>query len=134
MEEGFALWETMRDAAGTVVDFRLLERNDAIDRVTGRLPAACIGRTLRTLFPDMAPHWFAAYVQVADTGEPQAIEDEARSIHRWLSKRIFRPGPERVAVLVRDVTERVRSEVAIRESEAMLRRVLDNLFAFVGVL
>ena len=46
--------------AGAIVDFRLLERNDAIDRVTGRLPAACIGRSLRTLFPDMPPHRFAA--------------------------------------------------------------------------
>jgi PAS domain S-box-containing protein len=35
---------------------------------------------------------------------------------------------------VRDVTERVNAEASIRDSEAMLRRVLDNLFAFVGVL
>jgi PAS domain S-box-containing protein len=134
MEEGFALWEAMPDATGRVVDFRLLERNDAVDRLTGRLPPACIGRTMRTLFPDMAPHWFAAYVRAAETGEPQVLEDEARSIGRWLSKRIFSPSPGRVAALVRDVTQSVAAEAAIRDSEAMLRRVLDNLFAFVGVL
>ncbi|MFC7473351.1 PAS domain S-box protein [Dankookia sp. GCM10030260] len=134
MEEGFTLWQALPDAAGAIADFRLLERNDAIDRLTGRLPAACIGRSLRTLFPDMAEDLFAALVRVAETGEPHAIEGMAGSTGRWLNQRIFSPGPGRVASLVRDVTERVQAEAAIRDSEAMLRRVLDNLFAFVGVL
>ncbi|TDH60919.1 PAS domain S-box protein [Dankookia rubra] len=135
MEEGFALWEATRDEAGAIVDFRLLERNDAADRLTGRLPQACIGRTMRGLFPDMAPHVLDAYVRAAGTGEPQVLEaEEGRSIGRRLSIRIFSPGPERVAALVRDVTERVAAEAVVRDSEAMLRRVLDNLFAFVGVL
>ncbi|TCZ64410.1 PAS domain S-box protein [Roseicella aquatilis] len=40
----------------------------------------------------------------------------------------------RVISVVRDTTEAREAEAAIRDSEAMLRRVLDNLFAFVGVL
>ncbi|WP_431271056.1 PAS domain S-box protein [Dankookia sp. P2] len=134
MEEGFALWEAMPDAEGRIVDFRLLERNDAVDRLTGRLPAACIGRSLRTLFPELPPHRFAAHVRTVETGEPQALEEPAGAAGRWLNMRFYRPAPGRVAVLARDVTERVAAEAAIRDSEAMLRRVLDNLFAFVGVL
>ena len=51
MEEGFALWEAMRTPRA-VIDFRLVERNDAIDRLTGRLPAASIGRSLRPCSPN----------------------------------------------------------------------------------
>jgi PAS domain S-box-containing protein len=47
----------------------------------------------------------------------------------------FEAGGRRfVTGILRNVTERVTTEAALRESEAMLRRVLDNLFVFVGVL
>lgn len=38
------------------------------------------------------------------------------------------------AHILRNVTERARMQQALRHSEQLLRRVLDNLFAFVGVL
>lgn len=39
-----------------------------------------------------------------------------------------------VSKIARDITEQKRAEEIIKDSEAHLRRVLDNLFAFVGVL
>jgi len=38
------------------------------------------------------------------------------------------------STILRDVSERKRGETTIRNSEQFLRRVLDNLFAFVGVM
>jgi PAS domain S-box-containing protein len=42
--------------------------------------------------------------------------------------------PIGAAHILRNVTERTRTQQALRESEQFLRRVLDQLFAFVGVL
>ncbi|MCA9166463.1 MAG: PAS domain S-box protein [Planctomycetales bacterium] len=38
------------------------------------------------------------------------------------------------STIARDITERQRAELQVRESEMHLRRILDNLLAFVGVL
>ncbi|RAI59914.1 PAS domain S-box protein [Roseicella frigidaeris] len=134
MEEGFALWEAVRDATGAITDFRLLERNEAVQRVTGRMPPGSVGRGMRALFPEMTAQWFDVHVRTAETGEPAAVEGRVSLGRRWLSTRLYRPEPDRLAMLVRDVTERVAAEAAVRGSEAMLRHVLDNLFAYVAVL
>ncbi|MDI1479399.1 ATP-binding protein [Polyangium sp. y55x31] len=73
---------------------------------------------------------------------PQSYKDEFRVIHAdgtilWLesSGAIERKGDDLVMLgVVRDITERKLAEAALHESEAHVRRVLDNLFAFVGVL
>ena len=42
--------------------------------------------------------------------------------------------PIRMSGIDLDITDRKRSEVEVRQSESQLRRVLDNLFSFVGVM
>ena len=73
-----------------------------------------------------------------------AYEDEYRIVRadgetRWIAARGVAPRdaegrPARFLGVVVDATERRAAEAALRDSEATLRRVLDNLFAFVGVL
>ncbi|MDC3955313.1 ATP-binding protein [Polyangium jinanense] len=73
---------------------------------------------------------------------PHSYKDEYRVTHvdgttLWLesSGAIERKGDELVMLgVIRDITERKLAEAALHESEAHIRRVLDNLFAFVGVL
>ena len=81
------------------------------------------------LVPDMEAQWFEIYGKVALTGEPHRFVSEAKGLAgRWFDAYAFRLGnPEsgRVAVLFRDISERVKTEEAMRQSEARFRALFD---------
>lgn len=80
--------------------------------------------------------------RLMDTEAHEELEEvvgrDDRGPRIWLShKRAFRNQDGEVVGLVGtsvEITERKRAETALAASEAHLRRVLDNLFAFVGIL
>jgi PAS domain S-box-containing protein len=119
MDEGFGILELIFDG-DRCVDCRFVEVNPAFERHTGlRDP---VGRTAGELFPIQDDRWLEMYGQVAMTGEPVRVRDEATGIGRTLDAYCFRVGDaeqRRVAVLVKDVTREVDAE---REREAILER------------
>lgn len=94
------------------------------------------------LHPDDADQYVAAFADaVAGRHEfhARARVRDARGEWRWLESWARPRWDEhnRFTGLIgssADVTERVRAEAALEEASAFLRRVLDSLFTFVGVL
>jgi PAS domain S-box-containing protein len=135
LDAGFCLVAVKFAEDGRAVDYQFLEVNPAFERQTGL--SDVVGRWMRDLAPDHEQHWFELYGQVALTGEPVRFERAAESLGRWYDVHAYRvDGPARnhVAVLFNDITERRRSELALRAREAELRLVADAmpmLIAFI---
>ncbi|MBQ5941060.1 ATP-binding protein [Massilia sp. AB1] len=116
VDEGLCVIEMLYDSNGQAVDYRFLETNPAFVKHTGL--AAAVGKTARQMAPRLEAHWFHTYGRVAASGEPVRFVNEARELGRWFDVYATRLGPpewRRVAVLFSDITERRRSEDALRK-------------------
>lgn len=121
IDEGFCVAEMVYEN-GKVVNQLFLEINPSFEKQSGLKSAQ--GRYVRDLVPDLEADWFRVYNEVLQTGEPARLEYEAKALHRWLdiyTCRLGEPGSCKVAILFTDVTERKRSEQALRESDERVR-------------
>ncbi len=134
MDEAYAVVEVIRDASGRWSDFRFINVNPAFSKHTGIKDP--VGRTCNELLGTPNPRWAEVYGEVAETGEPVRLQESEATLGRTFDLYIFRlggPGSRCVAVLFTDITERMRTEAALRDSEATLRLLFDDLPALISL-
>lgn len=122
MTEGFALHEIICGADGQPVDYRFLEINTAFERLTGLCRESVIGRTVRQVMPEIETNWIETFGRVALGGTPVHIENYAAPLERWYGVYAYQVAPGKFAVLFSDISERKKTEEALRESEKRLNR------------
>lgn len=135
IDEGFCVIELLYDGGGHPVDYRFLEVNPAFVGLTGLKDAT--GKSMLDFVPNLEPYWLARYDRVVSTGEPVRFEDEQKPLSRWYDVYAFRLGGEgsrKLAVLFNEITQRKRSEEALRESEERARAASLAKDAFLAQL
>lgn len=129
MDDGFCVIEFCDSPHGPLSDYLHIVANAAYERHTG-IPDV-VGQRLREMVPDEADDWIAFYGKVLHTGEPIRFRNELVATGRHLEVTSFRLGPfenRLVAVLFKDVTEKVRAEQALHQlNETLEQRVADAL-------
>ncbi|GAA5118992.1 PAS domain S-box protein [Luteolibacter yonseiensis] len=128
IDEGFCVIEMIYDETGKPYDYLILEVNPSFEVQTGLHDS--VGRRVSEFSPDHEEYWFEIYGRVASTGEPVRFENEAKGLDgRWFDVYAFRVGGEgsrRVAALFNNVTERKKTDQALRESESFNRSIIDS--------
>jgi len=127
LQEGFYIGETIFDKAGKPSDFKYVGANPAFERLLGLPQDQIVGHTARELIPDLKPGWLETFGRVQLTGEPAKYDGYSKFFKKHFEAFAFRPAQGQVAVLVTDITDRMRGEAAlqasVREKDVLLREV-----------
>ena len=112
MQEGFFLSEAMRDQGGKVTDFRFLEVNPAFELQSGLQAGDTLGHSMREMIPGVPDLIMETFVNVVETGESAQFELAAPHQGReaWYEAHVDKEGPNRITVLVVDITARKLAE------------------------
>jgi PAS domain S-box-containing protein len=119
IDEGFCILDVIFNAQGKAIDFRYLEVNSSFEKQSGLSGAT--GKLVSELAPGLEAHWFEIYGKVALTGESVRTTNEAKDLNNrsfdLYAFRIGEPESRKVAVLFSDISERIRNEKMLGESE-----------------
>ena len=122
MTEAFAICEIVLDAAGTPIDYRLLDINPAYE-VMGGINAKAVGeKTARELFPATANAWIETFGQVVNSGQPIRFEYNNLATQRWFTVFAFslaQLGAGKFALLFLDITARKQAEAELSAAYAL---------------
>ena len=129
MDEGFCIIEFFDGPHGPLSDYIHIEANAAYARHTG-IPNV-VGQKLREMVGDEADGWVELYGSVLRTGNVIRFQRELVATGRHLEVSSFRIGnfeDRQVAVLFKDITDRVRVETAQKHlQETLETRIAEAL-------
>ncbi|WP_398476009.1 ATP-binding protein [Tardiphaga sp.] len=129
MDEGFCIIEFFDGPHGPLSDYIHIEANAAYARHTG-IPNV-VGQKLRQMVGDEADGWVELYGGVLHTGNVIRFQRELVATGRHLEVSSFRIGnfeDRQVAVLFKDITDRVRIEAAQKHlQETLETRIAEAL-------
>jgi PAS domain S-box-containing protein len=124
MLSGFALHEIIYDENGKPCDYRFLDLNPSFERLTGLRRIDTLGKTVCEVLPKIETYWIDTYGEVVLSGKPAHFENYSEELDRYYEVVAFRPQKNQFAVTFTDITARIRSEEALRESEERHRLLL----------
>lgn len=122
-EQGFAIIEMVFDQQLNPLDYIFLDYNPKFEQQTGLYGAK--GKTARQMVPNLEPHWFELYGDIAKTGKPNQFEQGSDEMLNgvWYEVSAFPLTGEkdnRVGIIFNDITVRKKAEKQLADFNKLL--------------
>jgi PAS domain S-box-containing protein len=122
MVEGVALHEVITDEQGRPINYRILDVNPQYPRYVGIEADRVVGKLATDAYGVPEPPYLKEFTGVGLSGIPMRFETYFAPFDRYYDISVAPFGKLQFATIFLDVSERKRSEIALRDSELFLRR------------
>jgi len=134
MSEGMALHEIVYEDTGQAVDYFIIDANPAFESITGLERSSAIGKKASELYGTGEAPYLDTYAKVASTGESTSFEVHFAPLNKHFHISVFSPEKGKFATIFQDITERKRTEEALRDSEQQFSVLIQNLKSAVALI
>jgi two-component system cell cycle sensor histidine kinase/response regulator CckA len=125
MVEAVGLNQLVCDDQGKPTNYRILDANPQFRRCFSVDGKSIAGQLATEVFATATPPLLAEFVPVALGGQPARFESRVDNSERYYDVSVVPLGDGHFATIFLDITERRRSEQALRSSEELWRRVFE---------
>lgn len=132
MDLGFAIVEPIYNESSKLKDYRYLELNPSFIKLTG-ISESFVGKTVLDIIPDLDPFWIQTYQKLLDTRQSTRFVQHVPQLGRWFDISAFYYGGL-IGIYYEDVTERKKTEEALRESEEKYRTLFNTMEEALSVV
>jgi PAS domain S-box-containing protein len=117
-------------------DLRYTYWNRRSEELTGIRAEEALGKSLCDIFPDVRDTTVErSYREAIRTGQPQHFTNHFEVRGRWHDFEMHAyPSPRGLSVIARDITDRVRAELELRDSERFLADVFSSIQDGISIL
>ena len=126
---GMAHCQVITDEQGRPVDYRILQINDAYERIIGIKKVDIEGHRVTEVFPAIRHYAFdyiGVYGKIALEGGEIQFEEYFEATGQYLSIYAYCPQRGEFTAIFTDITDRKRVENALRVRERLLQDVIDS--------
>ncbi len=132
--DGVCLHQLIYGPDGSPADYRILDVNPRFESITGIGRDRSVGKLATELYETTQPPYLEVYAEVAQTGHSALFETYFPPMDKHFLISVFSPGPGQFATVFQDITEHIRAEQALRESEARLASIFAAAPVGIGLV
>ncbi|MDD3710754.1 MAG: PAS domain S-box protein [Methanothrix sp.] len=127
MNEGFILYEFVRDGEEKPHDYIIRDANPKIKLIADLKPEEAIGKSASEIFRSKIVPFLDIYLKMDETGSPAKFEGYFPSNDRYFSISAFSIGKGEFATIFSDITEQKRMDEGLRRAHKQLQEIIDFL-------